>query len=74
MKGPQPGKARRILIHAIEADGVMSGLGVASKMNADWDFLCHLRETGRETAGEWLEANFDRLNVESSIDIRTRYL
>lgn len=67
-------KARRILIHAIEADGVMSGLGVASKLNADWDFLCHLRQMGRKTAEEWLEANFDRLNVESSIDIRARYL
>ncbi len=67
-------KARRILIHAIEANGVMSGLGVASKLNADWDFLCHLRETGRDAAAEWLDANFDRLNVESSIDIRARYL
>jgi NTE family protein len=67
-------KARRILIHAISADGVMSDLGVASKLNADWDFLCHLRQAGRETAEEWLEANFDRLNVESSVDIRTLYL
>ena len=67
-------KARRVLVHAIEANSVMSGLGVASKLNADWDFLCHLRQTGRDAAEEWLEANFDRLNVESSIDIRARYL
>jgi NTE family protein len=69
-----PTKARRMLIHSIEADGVMSGLGLASKLNADWSFLCHLRQMGRESATQWLDANFDRVNVESTIDIRARYL
>jgi NTE family protein len=67
-------KARRMLIHAIAADDVMSKLGVASKLNADWDFLMHLHETGRKTADQWLQEKFDRLNVESTIDIRSRYL
>jgi NTE family protein len=67
-------KARRMLIHAIAADEVMSKLGVASKLNADWDFLMYLHETGRKSADAWLGANFDRLNVESTVDIRDRYL
>jgi NTE family protein len=67
-------KARRMLIHAIAADDVMSKLGVASKLNADWDFLMYLHETGRKTADQWLQDKFDRLNVESTVDIRDRYL
>src|SRR5262249_5716442 len=67
-------KARRMLIHAIAADDVMSHLGVASKLNADWDFLMYLHETGRKTADQWLQVNFDRINVASTVDIRDRYL
>jgi NTE family protein len=67
-------KARRMLIHAISADDVMRTHSVASKLNADWDFLLDLRETGRSHAATWLERNFDRLNVESTIDIREKYL
>jgi len=64
----------RMHIHAIEAEEFMRELGVSSKLNADWEFLTHLFEVGRERAGAWVEANFDRLNVESTIDIREKYL
>lgn len=67
-------KARRMLIHAIAADETMSKLSVASKFNPDWDFLLYLHEIGRSTAGLWLEQNFDRLNIETTIDLRSRYL
>jgi NTE family protein len=68
------GEAKRMLIHAIAADDVMHGLGVASKLNADWEFLTHLHDIGRERAQAWLEAHFDALNVRSTIDIRETYL
>ena len=67
-------KAKRMLIHAIAADDVMRAHSVASKLNADWDFLSGLRDSGRKYATEWLDRNFDRLGVESSVDIRTKYL
>jgi NTE family protein len=44
------GSLKRMLIHAIEADDVMQGLGPMSKLNADWDFLMHLHDIGRERA------------------------
>jgi NTE family protein len=66
--------AKHMMLHAIEADDVMRGLGVASKMNADWEFLMHLHDIGRERTGAWLEANFDKIGVESSVDIRAKYL
>ncbi|HZA02543.1 MAG TPA: patatin-like phospholipase family protein [Hyphomicrobiaceae bacterium] len=65
---------RRMLIHSICSDDVMIGLGVASKLNPDWDFLCHLRDVGRRTAGEWLEANWGKVGSESSIDIDAVFL
>ncbi len=38
------GDAKHMMLHAIEADDVMRGLGVASKLNADWEFLMHLHD------------------------------
>jgi NTE family protein len=68
------GDAKHMMLHAIEADDVMRGLGVASKLNADWEFLMHLRDIGRERAEAWLQKNFDKIGIESSVDIRARYL
>jgi NTE family protein len=65
---------KRILVHAIAADEIMSELGAASKLNGDWEFLTYLRDQGRAYADKWLAANFDRLGRESSIDIRKEYL
>ena len=65
---------KRILIHAIEAEDFMQALSVSSKLNADWEFLTHLRDVGRDHAERWIEETYDKLNVESSIDIAARYL
>ncbi len=65
---------RRLFIHDIEDEDYMRGLGSASKLDPDWDFLCQLREHGRNVAGRWLAANFDRVGKESTVDIRTKYL
>jgi NTE family protein len=42
-------------------------------MNADWKFLMHLFELGRERADKWLSANFDRLGVETTVDLKSAY-
>ena len=65
---------KRMNIHAIAADAVMQKLSVMSKLNADWDFLTHLRDDGREFASRWLTENFDRVGLESTIDVHERYL
>ena len=65
---------RRMRIHAVRSDADMSALGVASKLNPDWDFLCRLRDVGRSRAAEWLGSNFDKIGIESSIDIEAAYL
>ena len=67
-------RLRRMMVHSIAADDVMGKLGVASKLNADWEFITWLKDTGRERAEVWLDRNFSRLGQESTIDIRDRYL
>ena len=68
------GKLKRMLIHAIEGQDFMRELGVSSKMNADWEFLTHLRDVGRARTEQWLEMNFDAVNRRTSVDLGAMYL
>jgi NTE family protein len=68
------GSLKRMLIHAIEADDVMQKLGLSSKFNADWEFLMHLHDIGYSRAESWLNSHFDRIGIESTVDIQTKYL
>ena len=65
---------KRMNIHAIAADEVMRKLSVMSKLNADWEFLTHLRDDGREAADVWLARHFDRIGVDTTVDLPARYL
>jgi NTE family protein len=67
-------KMKKVLIHAIEAEAFFKDLGFASKLNADWKFLTHLRDVGRAAADDWLASHFDDLGSHSTIDIRQKYL
>jgi NTE family protein len=62
------GSMKRMLIHSIAAEDFMQQLGVNSKLNADWEFLTHLRDAGRAKASEWLTSNFQHLAKQSSTD------
>jgi NTE family protein len=69
-----PVKYNRMLIHAISDDAAMNALGVATKLNPDWDFLCRLRDAGRSRASEWLARNLDRVGHTSTVDIDEIFL
>jgi len=68
------GALKLMKVHGILDDDVMTGLGVASKLNADWDFLQHLFRAGRARADKWLADHFDQIGVESTVDIAGTYL
>jgi NTE family protein len=68
------GSLRRMRIHCVAADDVISQLSVASKLDTDWDFLTSLRDTGRERAEQWLDAHFNRLGIESTVDLEAVYM
>ncbi|MGA3307164.1 MAG: patatin-like phospholipase family protein [Xanthobacteraceae bacterium] len=67
------GAGKRMLVHLIEADDLIRELSWSSRLNGDWDFLTHLYEMGRDRADKWLKANFDRLGVESTVDLHEKY-
>jgi NTE family protein len=66
--------AKRMFIHLIEAEDVITKLSGSSKMNAEWKFLTHLFELGRDRADKWIAANFDRVGVETTVDLQAKYL
>jgi NTE family protein len=68
------GSLKRMLVHAIGADDVMQGLGPMSKLNADWQFLMHLHDVGKDRAERWLAAHFDKIGIASTVDVRAKYL
>ena len=56
-------------LHRIGGSGKLESFNAATKNDVSWPFLKHLRELGRNDAKEWLEANFDAIGVESTLDI-----
>jgi len=65
---------KRMRIHAIEAEDLMQGLGAASKLNVDWEFLLHLHGIGRERAEAWLRSHFSQVGQASTVDVAATYL
>jgi NTE family protein len=65
---------RRTNVHLIEAAEEMKALHASSKLNADPELLDYLHTLGRSAADGWLEKNFDKLGVSSSIDVAKTYL
>ena len=55
-------------IHRITSEALIE-LGSSSKLNAEWDFLCMLRDQGRSSAESFLVANGQDLGRRSSFDL-----
>ena len=55
-------------IHRV-ASAQMAELGYSSKLNAEWAFLCMLRDEGRRTAEAFLATHGEDLGRRSSLDL-----
>ncbi|SIT23698.1 patatin-like phospholipase family protein [Achromobacter sp. MFA1 R4] len=55
-------------IHRVSSD-LMVKLGYSSKLNAEWAFLCMLRDEGRKAADSFLQAHGADLGKRSTLDI-----
>jgi NTE family protein len=55
-------------IHRISSD-LMVELGYSSKLNAEWEFLCMLRDEGRRAGDAFLRAHHDDLGQRSTFDL-----
>jgi NTE family protein len=60
-------------VHIVENQDALMPLGGSSKMNVEWDFLCHLRDLGRETASDWLDKNLKDVGLRSTVDLREMF-
>lgn len=63
-----------ILLHSVRADQALKELSVASKFDSNWDFLVDLRDRGRETMAAWLDANFDKVGKQDTVDLHGEFL
>jgi NTE family protein len=56
-------------LHRIGGAGRLESFSAATKSDVSWPFLKQLRDLGRAETKEWLEANFDKIGVESTLDM-----
>ena len=64
----EAGHWSRMRVHMIRSD-MLDELGASSKLNAEWAFLCLLRDEGRRAAGDFLAAHGKDLGQRSTLDI-----
>ena len=63
------GSADAHRLHRIGGDGRLERFPGDTKFDASWDFLQQLRDLGRASAKDWLQANFDAIGVRSTLDV-----
>jgi NTE family protein len=68
------GRLKRMLIHVIDAEVELRAFRASSKLNADWEWVCHLRDLGRAKADAFLAEHGDKIGRESSTDIVAKFL
>ncbi|MBI3510015.1 MAG: patatin-like phospholipase family protein [Bacteroidetes bacterium] len=69
-----PEQDREIFVHCISGYDSLDHLSYSSKLNTSWEFLMHLKEEGRKTAGQWLLNDYDLVGVRSSFDVEEHFL
>jgi NTE family protein len=62
---------RVIRFHMIADPTTMQSLGVRSKNNTSWAFLCYLRDAGRICAERWLAAHKGQIGREATLDLES---
>ncbi|MFN3984963.1 MAG: patatin-like phospholipase family protein [Rhodocyclaceae bacterium] len=66
-EGLEQERYRDMRFHRIHADEDLLELQASSKLNAEWPYLCHLRDLGRARATRWLAAHWQDLGERSSV-------
>jgi NTE family protein len=65
-----PERYHEMLIHIIDRQEELAGLGASSKFNPERAFLEHLFDAGRKAADDWLNTNYASLGRKSTVDVR----
>jgi NTE family protein len=67
------GRIRKINYHEISADDTLEDLGLTSKFNHSFEFLNLLRKRGHAAGDKWLKDNYDKVENESTVDLKKTY-
>lgn len=67
-EGLEHERYRDMRLHCIHGEDDLWPLEASSKLNAEWEYLCHLRDLGRQRTDAWLEQNKHALGEHSSFD------
>ncbi|MEO1793347.1 MAG: patatin-like phospholipase family protein [Pseudomonadota bacterium] len=59
---------REVFLHRI-GGSELDDFGASTKLNAEWAFLTHLRDIGREAAQNWFAANHESLGEKSTLQL-----
>ncbi len=70
-KGLDLGVVGRTYLHLIHTDSAVQALPASAKSNAEWEYLEHLFALGRGWAHDWLDAHFDAIGTQSTLDLDT---
>src|SRR5262249_23442308 len=73
-RGIGPGEYRRIKVHRIVLDGQGKAYTADTKLSTDYDFFEMLRDNGRRAARRFLDAHFDDIGLQSTVDLRHEML
>ncbi len=60
---------RDMRLHRVDADEDLLGLEASSKLNAEWEYLTHLRDLGRSRTQYWLETHWEDLGERSTFEV-----
>lgn len=67
---PQPlARLRDARVHLIAAEAEFQALRSGSAQNANWRFLCEMRDLGHKAADQWLRENSSAIGTRSSFDL-----
>jgi NTE family protein len=61
---------KRVLMHRIDGGPPLAEMTSSSRLNAEWDFLLHLRDIGRAAARRWLKRNYEAIGKAGTLDLK----
>ncbi|KGK42085.1 patatin [Nitrincola sp. A-D6] len=67
-EGLEKERYREMRLHRIHGDEDLQSLKASSKLNAEWEYLCYLRDMGRNRADVWLKEHWKDLGERATFD------
>ena len=66
-------KYQPVRMHRIDADAALNGYSASTKLDTRWTFFEKLHQIGRESAEEWLDANYKHIGNRQTLDLREAF-